>query len=300
MSGARGTEGANGLHFFCMEEEDRRGRAVLGGEGTNKGEQNEEKRKRKGVTAPKALSEKALKRFTAKQKAKGIVYLSRLPPHMKPQKVRHLLSDYGEIGRVYLAAEDVSVRALRREKRQGGDKRDGEPKAKGSSGKRYTEGWVEFNDKKEAKIAAQLLNGEPMGGKKRASHYYDLWCIKYLPKFEWDHLTEELNHQRAVLESKVAAEVAAANRERDFYLSRVDKAKAVASIIERRAVKEGDEAGGGSTHGARDSGSTGGDGKKKKARGPVRSMTFGQKDVIEKEKKAGVSLGVLKKLAGTN
>ena len=284
------------------------------------GEQRDEMRKE----APKikGLSKKALKRFTAKQKAKGIVYLSRLPPNMKPQKVRHLLSDYGDIGRVYLAAEDASVRALRKEKRQGGAERDGTKKAS-SSGKRYTEGWVEFNDKKEAKIAAQLLNGEPMGGKKRASHYYDLWCIKYLPKFEWDHLTEELNHQRAVLESKVAAEVAAANRERDFYLSRVDKAKAVESIIERRASKadegggdggDGSEGQAGRAAGTRNAvgavatvsttpGSKANKANKankasKASKGPVRSMSFGQRDVIDKERKVGVSLGVLKKLAG--
>lgn len=104
----------------------------------------------------------------------------------------------------------------------------------GHQGKKYTEGWVEFESKKDAKMAAALLNGEPMGGKKRSSHYYDLWCIKYLPKFTWDNLTEELNYQRAVMDQKMAAEVAAAHRERDFYLSRVDKAKAVESIIERQ------------------------------------------------------------------
>lgn len=113
----------------------------------------------------------------------------------------------------------------------------------GNSGRTFTEGWAEFEDKKEAKTAAALLNGEPMGGKKRSAHYYDLWCMKYLPKFKWDNLTEELNYQRAVRDQKMAAEVAAAKRERDFYLSRVDRAKAVESIKERRRKepsKEGD------------------------------------------------------------
>ena len=35
----------------------------------------------------------------------GIVYLSRVPPFMKPHKVKHLLSRYGSIGRVYLKPE---------------------------------------------------------------------------------------------------------------------------------------------------------------------------------------------------
>lgn len=34
-----------------------------------------------------------------------------------------------------------------------------------------------------------MLNGQQMGGKRRSAYYYDLWCMKYLPKFKWDHLT---------------------------------------------------------------------------------------------------------------
>ena len=37
----------------------------------------------------------------------GIVYLSRIPPFMKPLKVRHLLSQHGEVGRVFLQPEGV-------------------------------------------------------------------------------------------------------------------------------------------------------------------------------------------------
>ena len=39
---------------------------------------------------------------------------------------------------------------------------------------------------------AELLNSNPIGGKRRSAYHYDLWCIKYLPKFKWDHLTEEV------------------------------------------------------------------------------------------------------------
>ena len=35
----------------------------------------------------------------------GIVYLSRIPPYMKPAKVRHLFSRHGVVGRVYLQPE---------------------------------------------------------------------------------------------------------------------------------------------------------------------------------------------------
>lgn len=35
----------------------------------------------------------------------GIVYISTIPPGMKPISIRQILSQYGELGRVYLQAE---------------------------------------------------------------------------------------------------------------------------------------------------------------------------------------------------
>ena len=43
-----------------------------------------------------------------------------------------------------------------------------------------------------AKQVAEMLNGQPMGGKRRSAYHFDLWCIKYLPKFKWESLTEEI------------------------------------------------------------------------------------------------------------
>ncbi|EIE24653.1 hypothetical protein COCSUDRAFT_14459, partial [Coccomyxa subellipsoidea C-169] len=151
----------------------------------------------------------------------GIVYISRIPPHMKPQKLRHMLSQYGEIGRIYLAPEDAAAR--KRRKKMGKN-----------TGKNFSEGWVEFEDKQVAKQVASMLNGNPMGGKRRSAYHYDLWCLKYLSKFKWDHLSEEIAYQKAIREQRLAAEISAAKRERDFYLSRVDKAKAVAAQQERK------------------------------------------------------------------
>ncbi len=66
---------------------------------------------------------------------------------------------------------------------------------------------------------------------------YGARCLKYLPKFKWDHLTEEIAYEKAVREQRLAAELAAAKRERDFYLSRVDRAKAEESMAQRAAKK---------------------------------------------------------------
>ena len=45
-------------------------------------------------------------------------------------------------------------------------------------------------------------------------------------------------YQNEVREQRLAAEISAATRERDFYLSRVDKAKGIAAIKERRTKQQ--------------------------------------------------------------
>ncbi|ORX73888.1 hypothetical protein DL89DRAFT_6019 [Linderina pennispora] len=59
----------------------------------------EDSKKRK----ERLLSEKDIEAARLAEKRSGVIYMSRVPPFMKPAKVRHLLSKYGEIGRIYLA-----------------------------------------------------------------------------------------------------------------------------------------------------------------------------------------------------
>ena len=42
---------------------------------------------------------------SVKKTIPGIVYLSSVPPFMRPHKLKHLLSQYGAVGRVYLQPE---------------------------------------------------------------------------------------------------------------------------------------------------------------------------------------------------
>eukprot|EP00271_Cylindrocystis_brebissonii_P004892 TRINITY_DN16813_c0_g1_i1.p1 TRINITY_DN16813_c0_g1~~TRINITY_DN16813_c0_g1_i1.p1 ORF type:complete len:421 (-),score=100.46 TRINITY_DN16813_c0_g1_i1:472-1734(-) len=173
------------------------------------------------LPAKKAKAKQNLKALEEKQRKRGVCYLSRVPPHMKPLKLRQLLTPFGEVLRVYLAPEDASIRMRRK-------------KAGGNSGKNFTEGWVEFARKKVAKRVAEMLNGEPIGGKRRSAYHFDLWNITYLSKFKWDNLTEEIAYRNAVREQKLAAEISAATKERDFYLSRVDQSRAIAAMTERK------------------------------------------------------------------
>lgn len=44
--------------------------------------------------------------------------------------------------------------------------------------KDYTEGWVEFRDKRVAKRVAVSLHNTPMGSRRRSPFRYDLWNLK--------------------------------------------------------------------------------------------------------------------------
>lgn len=169
---------------------------------------------------------KRLLKEAEKADKRGVCYLSRIPPHMDHLKLRRILSPYGDIQRIYLAPEGASAAPA-----------PSKPSRKPRD-QVFSEGWVEFTNKRVAKKVANMLNGEQIGGKKRSSFYYDLWNIKYLSKFKWDDLTEELAFKKAIREQKLAVELSAAKRERDFYLSKVDQSRALSSIEERLKKKQ--------------------------------------------------------------
>jgi len=154
----------------------------------------------------------------------GVVYLSSIPPFMKPTKLRHLLAQYGEIGRVYLTPEDART-AMRRKK------------YKGNKRLNFVEGWVEFHCKKVARKLADTLNANPIGGKKRAYYHDDIWSLKYLPRFKWTNLTEQIAYERAVKEQRMRTEMSQAKKNTKKYMKNVEKGKMIESMEARNAAK---------------------------------------------------------------
>uniref|UniRef100_A0A8C6W4Z4 Activator of basal transcription 1 n=1 Tax=Nannospalax galili TaxID=1026970 RepID=A0A8C6W4Z4_NANGA len=157
-------------------------------------------------------------RSSKKRVVPGIVYLGHVPPRFRPLQVRNLLSAYGEVGRVFFQAED---RFVKRKKKKAAAASGGKKGSKYS--KDYTEGWVEFRDKRVAKRVAASLHNTPMGARRRSPFRYDLWNLKYLHRFTWSHLSEHLAFERQVRRQRLRAEVAQAKRETDFYLRSVDR-----------------------------------------------------------------------------
>jgi len=89
----------------------------------------------------------------------------------------------------------------------------------------FTEGWVEFTNKRVAREVASTLNNTQVGGNRRSPWYADLWNIKYLPRFTWGLLNERLAYERAVHRSRLRTEVAIVKRESEHFARSVKQAK---------------------------------------------------------------------------
>ena len=139
-------------------------------QGQSKGDKSGSITELPGVFKP--LTKKNLVASEAAIKKSGVVYLSRIPPFMKPAKLRSLLEPYGKINRIFLTPEDPTEHTRR--VRSGGNKK-----------RSFTEGWVEFVKKNDAKKACDLLNAQTIGGKKSSWYHDDVWAMKYLSGFKW-------------------------------------------------------------------------------------------------------------------
>ncbi|KFA67735.1 hypothetical protein S40285_00928 [Stachybotrys chlorohalonatus IBT 40285] len=167
------------------------------------------------ITRP--LTKKNLVNSDAAIKKSGVVYLSRIPPYMKPVKLRSLLEPYGTINRIFLAPEDPASHARR--VRAGGNKR-----------RLFTEGWVEFVKKKDAKAVCELLNAKTIGGKKGSYYRDDIWNLLYLKGFKWNNLTEQIAGENAERESRMRAEISKATKENKEFVRNVERAKMLDGI----------------------------------------------------------------------
>lgn len=220
-------EGSDNDSVSSNDEEDGKGADVdqaISDDGSAVHKKKKEKKSK--VFGEKWLAEAG--NFNEKLKKRGVVYVARIPPRMTPTKLKSLLSEFGEVCRVYLVEEDKTAR--QRRKKQGG-----------SGSKRYTEGWVEFAKKKVAKHVAQSLNNTQISNYKRSHHYGDLWNLKYLHKFKWSHLTEKVAYERRVREQKLRVEMMQARRENAAYVELVETGKKLDKIEARKRRREGKE-----------------------------------------------------------
>lgn len=147
----------------------------------------------------------------------GVIYFSSIPPYMKPAKMRQILSRFGNVDRLFLKREDDQKYRLRT--RGGGNKKA-----------MYEEGWAEFISKRNAKLCAQTLNGNIIGGKKGTFYHDDILNVKYLPGFKWADLTEQIARENDIRQAKLEVDISFANKLNAEFTKNVEKSKMITNI----------------------------------------------------------------------
>ncbi|CAH6721043.1 pre-rRNA-processing protein Esf2p [[Candida] jaroonii] len=175
----------------------------------------------------KKLTPEQLEKEQKRIKKTGVVYLSTIPPYMKPSKLRSILSRFGEVDRLFLKPEDQAI--YKKRVKYGGNKK-----------KNYTEGWVEFLNKKDAKLCCATLNGNKIGGKKTSYYYDDMMNIKYLHNFKWMDLTQQISKENEIRQAKLALELSQQQKLNKAFVNNVDQSKMIKGIEKKRKAENKD------------------------------------------------------------
>ena len=160
----------------------------------------------------------------AKTLKPGVVYLSSLPPYLKPSALRNLLiqRSFSPIMRLFLAPTS---------------KAKNHHSSKKSSRQLYSEGWIEFASKKTAKRCAETLNATTVGGRKGGFYHDDVWNMKYLRGVGWDDLMAQVREERREEEVRRMEERGQIARETKDFIEGVERGK-VARGIDRTRKKQ--------------------------------------------------------------
>uniref|UniRef100_A0A2M3ZDL0 Putative tbp-binding protein activator of basal transcription n=1 Tax=Anopheles braziliensis TaxID=58242 RepID=A0A2M3ZDL0_9DIPT len=125
--------------------------------------------------------------------------------------LRDLLQPMANVDRVYMQPECKEAKAKKRT----------------VLGKRaalnYTEAWVEFNSRREARLLATRLNAQPISTSRKSVFCDILWNMKYLPQYTWVQLSERLSYEKAVGPQKHRAEIAQARKEAAHFQANLDR-----------------------------------------------------------------------------
>lgn len=157
----------------------------------------------------------------------GVIYLSRIPPFMRPSTVRHLLSPFGPITKLFLTPEPPAQHTSR--VRSGGNKK-----------RSFIDGWIEFSSHKHAKTCVAAINGQTMGG--RGWYRDDVWNAKYLRGFGWDDLMAGVRGEEREREERVRVGVRREKREREEFLKGVERGRVQETKKRKRKENTGREA----------------------------------------------------------
>ena len=179
------------------------------------------------------ISAKSVAAALEAEKRTGVIYLSRIPPYMKPSTLRSLLSPFGPTLRLFLTPEPSALRTqrLRSSLAANPNKRP-----------LYTDGWLEFVSKSDARLCAETLNGRTLnegeGGKRKGGWYADdVWSVRYLRGFKWRDLVEQRRGEEEERAGRLRAEEREGRRADRGFVRGLERARETEGMGRTREAK---------------------------------------------------------------
>ncbi|EKV17999.1 hypothetical protein PDIG_11700 [Penicillium digitatum PHI26] len=159
-----------------------------------------------------------------KKPRSGVIYFSSLPPYLKPFALKAMLEKrgFGGITKIFLAPLLPSAAGQR---------------SRSNKRKLYTEGWIEFESKKTAKICAETLNATIVGGLKSSWYHDDVWNIKYLSRYSWEDLMQSVQRERSERESKRKIADAREAKEAKMFIAGVESGRIADGMAKKNEEK---------------------------------------------------------------
>lgn len=148
---------------------------------------------------------------------KGVCYIKNIPPNLTVQQLSAMLSDY-DISRIYLKP---SLKKSKNNKKS----------------RSYTCGWIEFTNKRVAKLVSQTLNNQRIGNKKGSKFYDDYYNIKYLPKFKWEYIKDKITYNKSMREQRIMTDIASIKKKQEFIISGFLESKNEEKINNKKITK---------------------------------------------------------------
>lgn len=167
---------------------------------------------------------KSMKKTKDTETPPGVIYLSSLPPYLKPSALRNLLSQRGfaPITRLFLSPASKHKSSSKKNSRQ-----------------LYTEGWIEFASKKTARRCSETLNAQAIGGKKGGFYHDDVWNMKYLRGMRWEELMAGVREEKREMEGRRDEERRNIMRDTKRFVEGVEEGRRMQGMKRKKESKAG-------------------------------------------------------------
>lgn len=153
---------------------------------------------------------------------RGVIHFANIPVGWTRANVIRYFEEFGEVTRVFLKKKESSGVASARKRQR----------------VLFSEGWIEFRKRKDARRVALLLDGQEVKGGKCGRSSGTRMMLSYMRGFEFGSLYEEVMEGRRSREARLQAQYARLRKESQLYMDLLEGKHQQNQLKKRIALKK--------------------------------------------------------------